>query len=161
MKTREQIVSEIESVERELRIKFQWIARGRQRLLTRRESIVASAAPVEAPAVLRHKCEFCSSLSMKRSRCARLGIPFDLTCDYVRSLMPPGMICPVLGVRMLLSSESGRRVDRASIDRIRPELGYIRGNVAMISVAANTIKGNHTDPSIFRRMADWMESMIR
>ena len=48
-----------------------------------------------------------------------------------------------------------------SIDRIIPSLGYVPGNVAVISLAANRIKSDCTDPAVFRRVADWLEEQIR
>jgi hypothetical protein len=44
-----------------------------------------------------------------------------------------------------------------SLDRIKPELGYVLGNIAIISHLANTIKQNCTDPEVFRRLADYVE----
>ena len=45
-----------------------------------------------------------------------------------------------------------------SLDRQIPKLGYVQGNVAVISHKANSLKNDCTDPSVFRRLADWMES---
>ena len=41
-----------------------------------------------------------------------------------------------------------------SLDRIKPHIGYIRGNVRVISYQANRIKCDCTDPDIFQRLAD-------
>jgi len=50
----------------------------------------------------------------------------------------------------------GARPDSPSVDRIRPELGYVPGNVAVISVKANFIKGNATAAEI-RLVAEWLD----
>lgn len=53
--------------------------------------------------------------------------------------------CPLLGIKL----ESGRGVGGAkasspSLDRIKPELGYVPGNVWVISYRANMIKSDAT-----------------
>ena len=44
-----------------------------------------------------------------------------------------------------------------SIDRLIPELGYIKGNVNVISLRANIIKNNATKDELIK-IANWMES---
>lgn len=39
-----------------------------------------------------------------------------------------------------------------------PALGYVPGNIAVISHLANTIKSNCTDPEVFRRVARYLET---
>ena len=51
--------------------------------------------------------------------------------------------CPLLGIR--LERSSGRHAPGSpSLDKIKPELGYVPGNVRVISHRANTIKHNAT-----------------
>lgn len=51
--------------------------------------------------------------------------------------------CPVLGLRLVYPGEGAGRGDaNASLDRINPALGYIKGNVAIISWRANKLKSN-------------------
>ena len=45
-----------------------------------------------------------------------------------------------------------------SIDRINPSLGYIKGNVIIISMKANSIKNCYTSEDI-RKVADWLENI--
>ena len=47
--------------------------------------------------------------------------------------------------------------DSPSIDRLIPELGYIKGNVNVISLRANIIKNNATKDELIK-IANWMES---
>lgn len=68
----------------------------------------------------------------------RQGLPFDI--DYEDIVIPKR--CPVLGLVLDAFSED-RRV-WPTIDRLRPELGYVKGNVAVISFRANNIKSNAT-----------------
>jgi hypothetical protein len=65
----------------------------------------------------------------------------------------------VLGVA--LSQGNGKlHMSSPSLDRIRPELGYVPGNVAVISYKANAIKQGAT-PEELRAVADWLEANLR
>jgi hypothetical protein len=86
-----------------------------------------------------------------RSRANRSGIPFDITEEdiFIHD------VCPVLGIK--LSTPGGKIVDSTpSIDKIIPALGYVKGNVIIISNKANRIKSNATADEI-RRVADWLD----
>lgn len=87
-------------------------------------------------------------LSNAKSRAKKENLPFNLTIDDV--VIPEH--CPVLGIPL---SRGGDKDDSPSIDRIVPELGYVRGNIAVISYRANRIKNNAT-PDELRRIADWV-----
>lgn len=70
-----------------------------------------------------------------RRRAKKKGLPFDLTLE---DLVFPD-ICPVLGIPLV--ARSGKFNDSSpSLDRVVPELGYVKGNVAVMSYRANRIK---------------------
>lgn len=102
-----------------------------------------------------------SLLTWSAKRHARdKGVPFDLTDDYVKSLWPDDDKCPVLGINLLFGK--GRMGPNSpSIDRLIPELGYVRGNVAIISMRANRIKSSEIDPAIIRKVGDWLETRLK
>jgi hypothetical protein len=76
-------------------------------------------------------------VSRARKRARKRGLPFDLSAA---DLTIP-TLCPVLGIPIKL--EPGPHCEQsASLDRIVPELGYVRGNVAVISSRANALKSN-------------------
>lgn len=79
-------------------------------------------------------------LSNIRTRARRLGVAFNLTAD---DLVCPAT-CPVLGVKMerSLNPKGGITDFSPTVDRLVPELGYVRGNVIMVSHKANRIKNN-------------------
>ena len=65
--------------------------------------------------------------------------------------------CPVFG--FLLSTNPIRRRDNSpSLDRIIPELGYVRGNVMVISLLANMIKSSGT-PEQIQAVATWLREV--
>jgi len=69
-------------------------------------------------------------------RATRLSIPFNLTAEDF--IMPN--ICPILKIPL-----DGRDVSHEpTLDRVIPELGYVKGNVNVISHKANRLKNNAT-----------------
>jgi len=81
------------------------------------------------------------SLMFKRAkaRATEKNVPFNLTEDDI--IIPT--FCPLLGIELQISSGS-TAPNSPSLDRIIPELGYVKGNVMVISHRANTIKNNAT-----------------
>lgn len=71
-----------------------------------------------------------------KQRAKRDGIPFDLTED---DLDIPD-VCPVLGIPF----GTNQWYDSPSLDKTIPELGYVKGNVAVISARANILKRDGT-----------------
>lgn len=74
-----------------------------------------------------------------KSRAAKAGLPFNLTLDDI--VIPDQ--CPIFGTDLVLGQ--GQASDASpSLDKIIPALGYVRGNVLVISNRANRIKNNAT-----------------
>lgn len=74
-----------------------------------------------------------------RMRAKRDGVPFDLTKEDI--IIPD--ICPVLGIPLKVGDRKSH--DNApSLDKKIPSLGYVKGNVAVISYRANRIKNDAT-----------------
>lgn len=67
-------------------------------------------------------------------RAKELQIPFDITYKDIH--IPD--CCPVLGFKLT----SDNRETNPSLDRIVPELGYVVGNVQVISMRANRLKSD-------------------
>lgn len=68
----------------------------------------------------------------------------DFPCSIALTDIVIPEFCPLLGIRIERST-TGRRNDASpSLDKIKPELGYVRGNVWVISWRANRIKNNAT-----------------
>lgn len=71
-----------------------------------------------------------------RKRATKFGVPFGIEPEDIH--VPD--VCPVLGLRL----NAGDRESAASLDRIRPELGYVKGNIRVISFRANRLKSDAT-----------------
>jgi hypothetical protein len=75
-------------------------------------------------------------------RAKRNHLSFDLSLDYILSIT--GDVCPVLGIPFNFTNNKKRFESSPSIDRFLPELGYVKGNVFIISNRANTLKSTGT-----------------
>ena len=85
-----------------------------------------------------------------RSKCKKGNIPFNLT---IEDLVVPEL-CPIFGIPLtfgIKTSDKFRETrgvqtpdDSPSVDRIFPKLGYVKGNVVIISYRANVLKSNAT-----------------
>lgn len=83
----------------------------------------------------RDACILKSSLWLAKERAVQQGVPFSLRYEDIQ--VPE--FCPVLGIR--LERARGASTDSSpSIDRLVPSLGYVPGNVMVISQKANRIK---------------------
>lgn len=89
------------------------------------------------------------------TRAKKKGIPFNIK---VTDLELPDT-CMFTGNVLKYGAQNDW--DAASIDRIRPELGYVKGNVRIISRRANMIRFDCVDPAIFRALADDAERIAR
>ena len=94
------------------------------------------------------------TLDRLKRRSAKMGLPFDLTLDDLLAMATP--VCPVFRTELDYAPK-GRRgwhPHSPSVDRIIPELGYVRSNVIVISNRANAIKNNATAAEL-RMVADF------
>jgi len=67
----------------------------------------------------------------------RIPVSSALTVDYLRSITVP--VCPVSGVNLT----HGTLTDSDwSVDRLDNDLGYVPGNLCMVSTRVNTLKSN-------------------
>lgn len=93
------------------------------------------------------KLEYCKQKPSKRlfwaarRRAKNKGLEF--TIEESDIIVPT--YCPYLGIELVNTRPRGdSRRDIASLDRIDPTKGYIKGNIEVISWLANTMKNNAT-----------------
>lgn len=84
----------------------------------------------------------CLMFNNARIRARAKGLPFSITKDDI--VIPA--VCPVLGVAFALPvmDQKGPGPYSPSLDRLRPELGYVPGNIRVISYRANRIRNDAT-----------------
>jgi hypothetical protein len=90
-----------------------------------------------------------------KTRAKKEGVPFNLKRDDI--VIPK--VCPILGVKLIAYGQEfkNRSNNSATMDRIVPSLGYVRGNVQVISFRANRLKNNATLDEI-RKIVAYMEA---
>jgi hypothetical protein len=98
-----------------------------------------------------------NSLSSSKKRSKNKSLAFNLDIEYLESIALDK--CPVFGIDLIYqSSRRGKGFPNkhtASLDRVIPELGYVKGNVVYISHWANIIKSNATEVELYA-VADWL-----
>jgi len=89
-------------------------------------------------------------LQRAKERSLAKNITFKLTREDIEYTG----ICPVLGVK--LEKGNGRHTAYSpSLDRINPSVGYVKGNVEVMSAIANSMKSNAT-PKQLMAFAKWV-----
>lgn len=84
-----------------------------------------------------------------KSRAKLKGLAFDIEIADV--IIPE--YCPILGLKL----ERLGSGNAPSIDRINPELGYVKGNIWVISNKANMMKSNATKQELLA-FAHWVSA---
>jgi hypothetical protein len=79
-------------------------------------------------------------LHNSRSRAKKCGFEHNLTEGDIN--IPD--VCPVFGALLVLTVGGGRSDFSPSLDRIDSNLGYIKGNIQVLSWRANNLKSNGT-----------------
>ena len=90
-----------------------------------------------------------------KCRALKEGIPFNITLEDLE--IPD--VCPVLGINLTGWGENGKggyKDNSPSIDKFIPFLGYIKGNVTIISFKANLLKRDGTLEEI-GKLYEWMK----
>lgn len=77
--------------------------------------------------------------SAAKERATKFDLPFNIVLDDI--VIPE--YCPILGIK-LQRGKGKQHGPSPSLDRVFPELGYVKGNIAVISHRANSLKQNAT-----------------
>ena len=90
-----------------------------------------------------------------KGRASKASLPIDI--DHLDIVIPTK--CPVLGIKLRRNKK--RQADNsATLDRINPELGYVKGNIWVISQRANRIK-NDASINELERLYEAIEKEIK
>lgn len=82
------------------------------------------------------------------------GYPCTITREYLSSLWTG--TCPVLGIPLVSGQDTAH--NSPTLDKIVPALGYVPGNVAIISRRANAIKSDATAGEILK-VYEWLSAI--
>lgn len=87
-----------------------------------------------------------------KERAKKDSIPFNLEVSDI--IIPQS--CPIFNMPLVRhEGTSGGKIYSPSLDRIIPELGYVKGNVRVISHLANMMKSNATNDQLIT-FANWI-----
>lgn len=89
-----------------------------------------------------------------RTKCRSNGTRFEITKDDIAAPVD----CPICENALVFGELGHPR--SPSVDKVLPELGYVKGNVNVICRRCNLVKNNETSPRIFRRIADYVEGKL-
>tara|TARA_R110000851_G_scaffold97331_2_gene210939 strand:+ start:8270 stop:8623 length:354 start_codon:yes stop_codon:yes gene_type:complete len=89
---------------------------------------------------------------LKKAECKRKVLPYDISPEYLESIWT--LHCPVFGGEFVRFDKTND--NSPALDRMIPELGYVRGNLCYISARANRIKYDAT-PEEIRKVLAFME----
>ena len=93
-------------------------------------------------------------LNSAKTRSSKQGLRCDISLEHLKEVCPEE--CPVFGVKFVWTGyKKGTSKMAPSLDRIIPELGYVTGNVQVISKLANMMKSCAT-PEQLGRFAEWI-----
>lgn len=100
-------------------------------------------------------------LKNARTRSLQNNVPFNLILQDLIDIATDE--CPIFNTPFVWGgAKMGKgktRQDTPTLDRIMPELGYVKGNVAFLSYRANRIKDNGTMQEHYN-IADWIWNHI-
>lgn len=91
-------------------------------------------------------------LSGAKARSKKRGLEFNLELSDI--VIPE--FCPILDIPLIRNHNGGKPSKNSpSLDRVDSALGYIKGNVQVISYFANTMKQDATEEEL-KRFASWV-----
>jgi hypothetical protein len=90
-----------------------------------------------------------------RYRALQRNIEFNLTIEDI--IIPE--YCPILGVKLVVGTAKDYE-HSPSIDRIDNSKGYIKGNIAIISKKANSMKNSATLEELIK-FANWVINQVK
>lgn len=82
-------------------------------------------------------------------------VPHTINAAYVFSILPD--VCPIFGTEFVFRGNKKMIPESPSLDRLDPKLGYVPGNVVIISVKANLIKSAYGSEDILK-VGEWLKS---
>lgn len=91
-----------------------------------------------------------------RRRAVKKGVPYNLTIDYVMGIAADS--CPIFNTPFVWRGNKQVGEKSPTLDRIVPALGYVIGNVVVISSKANNIKSAYIATDIFT-VAEWLQTI--
>lgn len=108
------------------------------------------------PVLSKEQAKLKKLLGSAKTRARKRGLPYD-DVSYLDLHYPTH--CPVIpSIELTYETNPKNRWAGASIDRIEPAKGYVKGNIQIMSLRANLIKNNSTVEER-EAFAEWVKSV--
>jgi len=92
---------------------------------------------------------------LAKQRAKKGGFEFSLSKEDI--VIPT--VCPVLGIELRANTGGKSPADNSpTLDRIHPKIGYIKGNIIVISALANRIKSSANHRQILS-VGRWLKGL--
>jgi hypothetical protein len=93
---------------------------------------------------------------LAKRRAVKDKLDFNLTEDYIESKWPKNNKCPIFDTEF----KSGLKNKNVlpTIDKIVPQKGYTKGNIAIISFLANKMKSDVKDMNQFKKLYEFYKN---
>jgi predicted transcriptional regulator len=130
-----------------------YVARNKERYLENKEQVLQSCKDYyerlksSRPEVLL--------LRSAKQRAKTKNLPIDITLEDI--IIPE--YCPILKIKLECSKGNASK-NSPSLDKIIPELGYVKGNIQVISNLANTMKWDANFKELVN-FAEWVNENIK
>jgi len=89
-----------------------------------------------------------------KERAKRKGLDFNITIDDI--IVPE--FCPILDIPLVMNNLAASH-NSPTLDRINNKLGYVKGNVTVISFRANNLKSDATLDEL-KQFARWINKTM-
>tara|TARA_B110000037_G_C16821866_1_gene384031 strand:+ start:44 stop:619 length:576 start_codon:yes stop_codon:yes gene_type:complete len=90
---------------------------------------------------------------MAKGRAKKKNLEYNIDEEYIKSIWPKDNKCPILGTEFKSGLKNKHQLP--TLDKIKPQKGYVKGNVAVISFRANQIKSDVNDFEVFKKIYDF------
>lgn len=90
-----------------------------------------------------------------KTRAKKAGIPFNIEISDI--VIPE--FCPVFPEIKLCLTNENTWFDSPSLDKLIPSLGYVKGNIRVISFKANAMKQDASWQEI-QRLSEWLKAEV-
>ena len=95
---------------------------------------------------------------LAKRRAKKEGLIFDITTEYLENIWPKDNKCPILKTEFLSGIKNKHYLP--TLDKVVRAKGYVKGNVAIISYRANSLKSDIDDFEIFKKLYDYTKKFI-
>ena len=92
-----------------------------------------------------------------KRRAANKDLPFNITRQDIADVWPKDDYCPALRIPLKIKGGNKISTDNSpNLDRVIPILGYVKGNIAVVSKLANSIMSS-ARPSEVIKVGKWFD----